>query len=55
MRILVRCAGLQWATEQCRDLLDHKVAGLHLYMLNKSNATREIYRTLGVKDSRALS
>jgi len=52
---LVRRVGLHWATEQCRDLLDHKVAGLHLYTLNKSKATREIYRTLGVKDSRALS
>jgi methylenetetrahydrofolate reductase (NADPH) len=52
---LVRRVGLHWATEQCRDLLDHKVAGLHLYTLNKSTATREIYRTLGVKDSRALS
>ncbi|MEQ8845365.1 MAG: methylenetetrahydrofolate reductase [NAD(P)H] [Phycisphaerales bacterium] len=52
---LIRRVGLHWATEQCRDLLDHKVAGLHLYTLNKSKATREIYRTLGVKDSRALS
>lgn len=51
----VRRVGLHWATEQCRDLLDHKVAGLHLYTLNRSKATREIYRTLGVKDSRALS
>lgn len=52
---LIRRVGLHWATEQCRDLLDHKVAGLHLYTLNKSTATREIYRTLGVKDSRSLS
>jgi methylenetetrahydrofolate reductase (NADPH) len=52
---LVRRVGLHWATEQCRDLLDHKVAGLHLYTLNKSTATREIYRTLGVKDSRSFS
>ena len=52
---LVRRVGLHWATEQCRDLLDHRVAGLHLYTLNKSKATREIYRTLGVKDSRSLS
>lgn len=51
---LVRRVGLHWATEQCRDLLDHKVAGLHLYTLNKSKATREIYRTLGVRDSRAF-
>lgn len=50
----VRRVGVHWATEQCRDLLDHDVAGIHLYTLNKSTATREIYRTLGVADSRAL-
>jgi len=47
----VRRVGVHWATEQCRDLLDHDVAGIHLYTLNKSTATREIYRTLGVQDS----
>jgi methylenetetrahydrofolate reductase (NADPH) len=50
----VRRVGVHWATEQCRDLLDHDVAGIHLYTLNKSTATQEIYRTLGVQDSRAL-
>lgn len=50
----VRRVGVHWATEQCRDLLDHEVAGLHFYTLNKSTATREIYATLGVKDSRSL-
>lgn len=47
----VRRVGCHWATEQCRDLLDHNVDGIHLYTLNKSNATREIYATLGVRDS----
>ncbi|HYF13775.1 MAG TPA: methylenetetrahydrofolate reductase [NAD(P)H] [Phycisphaerales bacterium] len=51
----VRRVGVHWATEQCRDLLDHSVAGLHLYTLNRSTATREIYQTLGVKDSDALA
>lgn len=46
--------GAHWATEQCRDLLDHKVRGLHLYTLNNSSATRRIYESLGVKDSRAF-
>ncbi|MFG0284327.1 MAG: methylenetetrahydrofolate reductase [NAD(P)H] [Phycisphaerales bacterium JB039] len=50
----VRRVGVHWATEQCRDLLDHNVAGLHLYTLNKSTATREIYKTLGVRDSRGM-
>jgi len=46
--------GVHWATEQCRDLIDNNVAGIHFYTLNRSNATTEIYRTLGVKDSQAL-
>jgi methylenetetrahydrofolate reductase (NADPH) len=50
----VRRVGVHWATEQCRDLLDHDVAGVHLYTLNRSTATREIYATLGVKDSNQL-
>jgi methylenetetrahydrofolate reductase (NADPH) len=50
----VRRVGIHWATEQCRDLLDHNVAGIHFYTLNRSTATREIYATLGVKDSTAL-
>jgi methylenetetrahydrofolate reductase (NADPH) len=50
----VRRVGVHWATEQCRDLLDHGVEGIHLYTLNKSTATREIYATLGVADSVGL-
>lgn len=40
--------GVHWATEQCRDLLDRGVRGIHFYTLNKSDATRKIYETLGV-------
>ncbi len=50
----VERVGIHWATEQCRDLLDHQVAGLHFYTLNRSKATRMIYESLGVKDSVAL-
>jgi methylenetetrahydrofolate reductase (NADPH) len=50
----VRRVGVHWATEQCRDLLDHRVAGIHFYTLNKSTATRDIYATLGVRDSAGL-
>ncbi len=46
--------GVHWATEQCRDLLDNQVRGLHFYTLNRSDATRQIYEFLGVKDSSAL-
>ncbi|APW59130.1 methylenetetrahydrofolate reductase [NAD(P)H] [Paludisphaera borealis] len=47
--------GVHWATEQCRDLLDNEVRGLHFYTLNRSDATRQIYDYLGVKDSQALA
>jgi len=47
-------AGVHWATEQCRDLLDNDVRGIHFYTLNKSDATRQIYENLGVKDSSEL-
>jgi methylenetetrahydrofolate reductase (NADPH) len=50
----VRRVGVHWATEQSRDLLDHNVAGLHFYTLNRSTATREIYANLGVQDSHGL-
>lgn len=50
----VRQFGILWATEQCRDLLDHEVSGIHFYTLNRSDATRQIYETLGAKDSAAL-
>lgn len=50
----VRRVGIHWATEQCRDLLDHGVRGIHFYTLNKSDATREIYHSLGIKDSTSL-
>jgi methylenetetrahydrofolate reductase (NADPH) len=46
--------GVHWATEQCLDLLENQVRGIHFYTLNKSDATRTIYENLGVKDSTAL-
>lgn len=50
----VQRVGIHWATEQCRDLMDNGVHGIHFYTLNRSDATREIYSTLGAKDSAAL-
>ena len=38
--------GIAWATEQCRELIDHGVPGIHFYTLNRSPATRRIYRAL---------
>jgi len=46
--------GIHWATEQCRDLLDNHVRGIHFYTLNASFATMEIYKSLGVKSSASL-
>lgn len=62
LRATGRCAddravfkvGIHWATEQCRDLLNNQVRGIHFYTLNKSDATRQIYENLGVSDSSAL-
>lgn len=51
----IRRVGVHWATEQCRDLLDHRVSGIHFYTLNNSSATLEIYKTLGVSNSDQLA
>ncbi|MCH8824823.1 MAG: methylenetetrahydrofolate reductase [NAD(P)H] [Planctomycetes bacterium] len=50
----VRQFGLLWATQQCSDLLDNKVNGIHFYTLNQSDVTKQIYQTLGAKDSSVL-
>lgn len=44
-------AGIHWASEQVRDLLDNDVRGIHFYTLNRSRATIQIYETLGVRNS----
>jgi methylenetetrahydrofolate reductase (NADPH) len=41
--------GIHYAAQQCAELLDHDVAGIHFYTLNKSRATREIYASLGLR------
>lgn len=50
-----RRVGNHWAAEQCRDLLEHGVSGIHFYTLNRSTATREIFASLGVGDAGALA
>ncbi|WP_395737266.1 methylenetetrahydrofolate reductase [NAD(P)H] [Prosthecobacter sp.] len=50
----VQKVGIHYATEQCHDLLDHGVDGIHFYTLNKSHATREIYSSLGIRDSASV-
>src|SRR5688572_20183532 len=41
--------GVDYASMQCRDLLFNDCEGLHFYTLNKSKATVDICRGLGVK------
>ena len=43
--------GIHYAAQQCAELLDAGVAGIHFYTLNKSRATREIYASLGFRPS----
>jgi methylenetetrahydrofolate reductase (NADH) len=45
---MVRRVGIQYALEQCRDLLENDVAGIHFYTLNRSDATRIIFDSLGI-------
>ncbi len=39
--------GINYASNQCSELLDADVEGIHFYTLNKSKATLEIYHNLG--------
>ena len=50
----VERAGVHWATEQVRDLIENHVRGIHFYTLNNAKATLKIYETLGVDDSSQL-
>jgi methylenetetrahydrofolate reductase (NADPH) len=47
-RGMVSRVGVYFALEQCHDLLDNNVAGIHFYTLNRSDATRIIFDSLGI-------
>ena len=49
-----RRAGIQYTLEQCHDLLANGVAGIHFYTLNRSDATRTIFDSLGITRHRNL-
>lgn len=62
LRALQRCeddskmvsrVGVHFALEQCHDLLDNDVAGIHFYTLNRSDATRLIFDSLGIPRRRS--
>ena len=46
----VENVGIHYAAQQCAELLDGNVAGIHFYTLNKSRATQQIYSNLGLSN-----
>ena len=49
---MVTKVGIHYASEQCHDLLENDVRGIHFYTLNRSDATRQIFASLGIRNSR---
>ena|SRR5262245_46757021 len=47
----VEKCGIEHATMQCQDLLDHEAPGIHFYTLNRSKATWEIFQSLKSRQS----
>lgn len=41
--------GVEWATLQCRELLDGGAPGIHFYTLNRSPATRRVHENLDAR------
>jgi len=49
---MVKRVGIQYASAQCHDLLENGVAGIHFYTLNRSDATRVIFDSVGIPRNR---
>lgn len=49
----VTAYGIDYAVEQCRELLDRGVPGLHFYCLNKPRSTVEVVTRLGLVAQRS--
>jgi methylenetetrahydrofolate reductase (NADPH) len=52
---MVRRVGIQYASKQCHELLQNDVAGIHFYTLNRSDATRVIFDSLGISRHRSAT
>src|SRR5271157_3044763 len=42
--------GIEYATQQCEELLRHGAPGLHFYTLNKARSTTHVLRNLGLAE-----
>ena len=50
----VQKVGIAWAAQQCAELLDRGVRGIHFFTMNKSSATEEIFQSLGASSGSKL-
>ena len=44
----IKDIGLEFAVNQCKELLSNGVAGIHFYTLNKSFATKTVLQELKI-------
>ena len=42
----VSSIGIEWATNQVQELIDHHIKGIHFYTLNMADATLRIFNNL---------
>lgn len=47
----ITAIGVDYATEQCQELVDEGIVGMHFYTLNRKRATLEVVRNLNLPSS----